>query len=488
MPDSFRLTATNRITFAAEMKNYANQTFYITALVAAILLTVGIVSEEFQVGNLTIRKMDILKDIQVSSVDKPMEDTAPIDSTEYFLTDSFPADTSAVHDTVLRPITPHFVDTISQAGTPGFEDYSVDKNALRAFYDKISRTKQGKGKVRIAFYGDSFVEGDILLGDLRDTLQSLWGGNGVGFVPITSEVAQFKRTISHQFSGWEDFSIVKNGSAQIPYGINGHVYQPKGAVKIHLKGANYFHHTKQWQEARLYYRSETDASVIAGNPPQNVLLPNSQGAIAQKLFQGSSSEWWFENGKNAPSYCYGVSLEDSTGFYIDNFSVRGNTGGKLRFISRETIRQFTAMRPYDLVVVQLGLNAVTSSLRNIPWYEKELDQTIAHIQSCFPGVPILMVGVADRGGKVDGELATMPSVPAIVRMQRRLAQKFGLLFYDLYHKMGGPGTMIAFSHRHPALANTDYTHLTHAGGKVVGQIFATDFLEEEKRYRAIKNN
>jgi hypothetical protein len=50
--------------------------------------------------------------------------------------------------------------------------------------------------------------------------------------------------------------------------------------------------------------------------------------------------------------------------------------------------------------------------------------------------------------------------------------------------MGGPGSIIRMAHQKPRLANTDYTHLTHEGGKVMGHLFAKLFLEEQAKWRA----
>ncbi len=163
--------------------------------------------------------------------------------------------------------------------------------------------------------------------------------------------------------------------------------------------------------------------------------------------------------------------------------MRGNSGGPLKLLKPDFIRQFDAYRNYDLVVIQVGLNAVTNSLNNIRWYEAELDRTFSHLRSCFPGKPILVVSVGDRAGKNGTDLATMRGVPAIVAMQRTLARKHGFLFFDLFHGMGGPGTMVQMAQHKPRLANTDYTHLTHEGGRVIGYMFARLFLDEQMRWR-----
>jgi hypothetical protein len=52
--------------------------------------------------------------------------------------------------------------------------------------------------------------------------------------------------------------------------------------------------------------------------------------------------------------------------------------------------------------------------------------------------------------------------------------------------MGGPGSIIQLAHQKPRLANTDYTHLTHEGGKVIGLMFAKLFLEEQAKWRSTR--
>ena len=56
--------------------------------------------------------------------------------------------------------------------------------------------------VRIAFLGDSFVEGDILTADLRERLQSAYSGGGAEFAPMASPLTAFRRTVKTQSKGW----------------------------------------------------------------------------------------------------------------------------------------------------------------------------------------------------------------------------------------------------------------------------------------------
>lgn len=44
------------------------------------------------------------------------------------------------------------------------------------------------------------TDGDMIVKDLRSDFQAKYGGNGVGFVSITSESAASRSSITHQYS------------------------------------------------------------------------------------------------------------------------------------------------------------------------------------------------------------------------------------------------------------------------------------------------
>ena len=69
---------------------------------------------------------------------------------------------------------------------------------LQAFCDTLLTARR---PVRIAFLGDSFVEGDILTADLRERLKAAFGGRpggGTGFAPMASPLTAFRRTVKAQ--------------------------------------------------------------------------------------------------------------------------------------------------------------------------------------------------------------------------------------------------------------------------------------------------
>lgn len=474
------------------MKNYISYTLALPVLVLLLLVGLSFLPRNLSLGGFALRPVDIFSDLRNAPLALPA-DTLPLPDSMAYL----PFDTTGLALSDTLPV-PDSVGPLPPKDSVFFgkliEDYTPDQQGLRRFFAAVDSIRLGR-KVRVAWYGDSFVEGDILLGDLRDTLQSVWGGAGVGFVPITSEVAQFKRTLKHQFRGWTTYSIVKKIENRPTLGLNGYAYRPEAEAKIHYEGADYFQHTRQFSQFRMFYASGADrhfAWQIQDGEPRMVLLPS--------LPEGRIGQWSWEErfpGTRAVAarfpdasglMLYGASLENGPGFYLDNFSVRGNSGGPLKLLRPEVARQFDAYQHYDLIVLQVGLNAVTNSLNNIKWYRAELDRTFAHLRACFPGKPILVVSVGDRADKIGTELATMRGVPAIVAMQRDLARQYGLLFYDLYWGMGGPGSMIELANHRPRYANLDYTHLTHDGGRYIGLRFAQLLLEEKARWASSMEN
>jgi hypothetical protein len=470
------------------MKNYLGQSVAFVALLVVFLTSLRFLPAPLRIGDYTLRRMDVLADVSndtVPAANEPVEEFIP--DTTLYAPDSLHLDTLRTDTAQVQgPLPP--ADSLDWGRL--IEDYTFTQQGLAPFFRAIDSIRTRGRTVRIAFYGDSFVEGDILIGDLRDTLQSIWGGAGVGFVPITSEVARFKRTLVHEYRHWNTLSIVKNKENTRPFGLNGYVYVPQADASVRYDGAHYFHHTRNWTQMRIFYSVPGATPMIwqiKDTPPQAIQLPGTGhrlGTWNKELpYPGTEAFAFRFPQPDSNLLLFGATLESGPGVYIDNFSIRGNSGGPLKRMRPEFIQQFDAQQRYDLVVIQVGLNAVTNSLNNIKWYRAELDRTFEHLKRCFPGKTILVMSVGDRGGKNGSELATMKSVPYIVAMQRDLARQHGFLFYDLFRGMGGYGAMIRLADHKPMLANKDYTHLTHEGGRRVGLDFARLLLEEQRKFK-----
>lgn len=146
------------------------------------------------------------------------------------------------------------------------------------------------------------------------------------------------------------------------------------------------------------------------------------------------------------------------------------------------LRQFNEQRPYDLIILEYGLNVATERGRNYDNYQKGLLTSIEHLKNCFPQASILLLSVGDRDYKTeDGELRTMPGVKNLIRYQQNIAAESGIAFWNMFEAMGGEGSMANLVHAKPSMANYDYTHINFRGGKhLAGLLYETLIYGKEQ--------
>lgn len=394
---------------------------------------------------------------------------------------------------------PLVLDSLAQAGDSHpagvvyFQNYTNNKFPLDSVIIHILDAKAGRSKVRIAWYGDSFTDGDIMVSDLRDTLQHIYGGNGVGFVPITSETSGFRQSVVHSFSGWSTTSIITNPRSG-RFGINGFSYKPDSGNYLRYSGTNQFRHTRLFNTFRLFYsshRSSQSSILINRKDRRMVTLPAS---LTPGMITINSANMRQVNASIADTgivTCYGASLEDETGIYIDNFSIKGNSGIGLMAIPGKTLAKFDSLLHYDLIVLQFGLNVASAKTIDFSNYVKSMTHLVSKLRRSFPDTPILLLSVSDRSTRLQGEFVTMPVIPYLIRAQEKIAADNKLLFWNLFEAMGGQNSMAKYANAKPPLANKDYTHLNYAGGRKIGISLARSFIHEvdsyQERRKSIEN-
>lgn len=434
-------------------ENYLKQTLIGTALVIASLLALSVIPA-FDAGNFHFKRINILSDI-------------------------LKKDVVVVADTV-KVMKPVYVDTCKN-GVTCIEDYSNDTTGLNVFLSALDSSKNKI--VRIAWFGDSYVEGDILLDPLRDTLQAIFGGSGVGFVPITSEVAGFRQTVIHSFNNWKTYAIVGERSPEHPLGPAGFSFVPNDASYVSFT-AGKRNRLNSFPNAKLFYGSSDSATVTANG--QEMFIGSVNSIHNKNLGENLSSLKFSVKGK---ADLYGIVFESNTGICLDNFSMRGNSGIGLNYVSEKMFRAFDSIHPYDLVVLNYGLNVANEKSKTYDWYTRSMKPTIAMMKRAFPNSSVLVLGCSDRADNIDGELQTMPSVKRLVDVQRKMAAENEVCFWNLFEAMGGDSTMVNWANtpKH-SLANKDYTHLTFYGGKKVADIFLKTILYEKEKYERRKKS
>ena len=374
-----------------------------------------------------------------------------------------------------------------------FEEYTGNQY-LATFFEKLFQLETKKeGNVRIAYFGDSMTDGDLIVKDFRTYLQEKFGGQGVGFVNITSESASSRSSITHEFSGnWKTQSYLKVKRPSNPFGVNGHVFYANDTANVawvkykanktrfasELPRPTLFYGSSSNKEGKVFYMSGADTIVKKLTPNKLVnTIALSEGNL-------KSIKVNFKKADSIP--IYGFNFDDGKGVHVDNFSNRGNSGLPIGSFDVATMRAFHSKLDYDLIVLQYGANVLNYGSLNYGWYEKRMTKVVAHLKDCFPGVSILIVSTADKSTKYDLEMKTDSAVVPLNTAQKRYAIKSESSFVNMYTLMGGDGSMIQWVEQEPARANKDYTHFNHRGAKQAANLIFTQLNQGYEMYKELR--
>ena len=356
-------------------------------------------------------------------------------------------------------------------------DYSEGQSALRRLRAVL---REGRSRsVRIAFVGDSFIEGDILVAPFRQALQQRYGGKGVGYVPLTSPVARFRQSIQQRFEGaWRQTFASKSNSRTL--------FTLSETFATATASASTSYKLTNADRVTLHYVSDTIPVAITyginGGERQHVELPASHGALAEYTFpHGAVKQFELATGGGDGTRFYGVCFDGMTGISVDNYSLRGSSGTKLTAVSSALTAQLSRFRPYDLIILSYGLNVLSPKDNNdsYEWYYDAMAKSIEHIQQLYPHATILLMSLSDRATLHEGEIHPLNGVARVLRIQHRLAQRYGLLFWNTHEAMASLGGIKGFVDK--GWAAKDYTHISMAGGTQLAKLLTADLIGDESK-------
>ena len=343
---------------------------------------------------------------------------------------------------------------------------------LNRFYEKLLA---GQEPVRVAFMGDSFVEGDILTADLRELLQDTFTGGGVGFVPFASPFTGFRQTIKTTSKGWTPYNIMQRKSVPEPYVgdffVSGWVARPAAGASTRWEMSSKRRHLEECSRARLLFicREAASISVKLNDGEERIFEFEADDVVRQIVVEEeriSSLEMKILSGE-AGFTGIGADFDSKEGVAVDNFSIRSNNGQAMFWSSAAVNAQIHTMRAYDLVILQYGLNIMQADRHNYSLYGEQVEKMIRYAESCFPGAAILVMGVSDRSQRGEQGIVPMSSAVDLTASQREAAEKCGASFWNTYEAMQRMGGMTRFVEN--GWAGKDYTHINYAGGREIAR-------------------
>ena len=497
------------------MKNRIWQTFLLVLIVVAVLIGLFYLPR-IRVGDLEMRRVNILSDVQRRDKDGNIVAEVIADSLDGFVEKG--VDSAAIRVRQLA-----YVDTVPKGMTAieDFADVSGLHREMDHFYAALGESRQRP--VRVAYFGDSYIEGDILTMDLRGLLQQKFGGKGVGFVEIACVSSDFRRSITSKRNGWSRYHANEKGRGfkASMQGPAGSYFIPSGTATYELRGQKnvYANLLDTADVATIFFTPGSGLNIdyaLNGGSSQSLFsngaaqepetyeemvetmdsdsvvqyksvkrtidpVQQEAGYVVAKTVNGRIGRFSMTVSGGKGSRFYGVALDGQRGVAVDNFSMRGSGGQHLGGIPQETLRRFASLRPYDLIILHFGLNVASPKQKDYSAYTAQLGKVVDQLKSAYPHASILVVSMGDRDKKgSDGMMHTMDGVKEMVSYLRKMASDHHVAFWNLYEAMGGDGSLAKMTEKKQA--NLDYTHINFAGGRYLAGLLFDVLMNGRENY------
>lgn len=358
------------------------------------------------------------------------------------------------------------------------EDYSANCR-MTAKLAELLLNDSRRRCVHMSFFGDSFIEGDILTATLRERLQDAYGGHGLGYIPFNDPRANNRPIIEQTASGWTCYSLLKMKNAPER---NREDFAVNGYISIPAKGARAVFKSRDGKgldctAANIIFRNRSAAQmdlIINGQDSLHYDLEISDDIQTLPL-SGNIRSLEVQLPVCDDFVGYGIEFMGGNGIYIDNFALRSHSGLNLVSTSKVLNQQFGDVVSQDIIVLEYGLNVLQKNVTDYSFYASKLKNVVNFVHLCFPESVIIVMSVGDVGWNNDGTVVTAPAVRPMVACQRETSMECGVMFWDTFQAMGGEGSMKELVNN--GWAAKDFTHIRFEGGRLLSDKMAAGIFD-----------
>ncbi|WP_430815837.1 GDSL-type esterase/lipase family protein [Carboxylicivirga sp. RSCT41] len=348
-------------------------------------------------------------------------------------------------------------------------------NQLQDLHQELLNSTKDNRNIRILHYGDSQIEGDRITAYIRETFQNRFGGCGPGLTTVYDPQRINPSVWLDSKGDWKIHSVFnrKYRLSNKAYGLMGQTASLEanspGAFKISAsRWAE--KHASHYQKVRLFIAPHTDTLIIKGKIKSTEVINDSLAPSANLTeisweFEQLSPILQFDLSSKAKVHILACALDSISGISVDNIALRGQSTPMLHLTDGQL---FTAMGEHldiGMIIFQFGTNVIPTVAPNYHFYKVQLSKQFDLLKKYLPGIPVIVVGVADAARFSDGQLQSYEHLSRIRDAQKAIALDYNFAFFDLYEAMGGNGSIIKWTESDPPLALTDYIHFTRLGGK-----------------------
>lgn len=390
-----------------------------------------------------------------------------------------------------------------------FRDYlTINPNRIYlpnddyAYFDSLfcllENAQRDQKIYRVIHYGDSQIEMDRITSVLRQRLQEVFGGSGPGMISAIKRISSI--SLIQSYSGnLVRYALVGDSTSHKAshnrYGIMTQFCQTNGQSTVSFSTTK---HSQAYEKVKEISR----VSMLIGNNSQGfkatLKADNVQGET--KVYEANQGitlvRWELPGNVNkgtitmqGSAEIYGIMLDGDYGVAVDNNALRGCSGTIFTRINKPLMKHSIQMLDAKMILLQFGGNRMPSiyGTKNIASYMEELDRQIKYLKEVAPQATLLFIGPADMGKSVNGKIGTWPGLPELNDSLKAMTLRNEVAYWDMFHVMGGEGSMAQYVKHRPPLAGPDHIHFTLLGAQEIGNDLAKsliiyhDFYELRKR-------
>ena len=399
--------------------------------------------------------------------------------------------------------------TIVRKSKPGleFEYPNGDTTLLYPFFGKIQANDSLHGTIRVLYYGDSQIEGDRITAQLRQELQSEFGGMGTGLISPKMVVSYTQSVQVKSSSNWRRYGIRDYRDALLDHKqfgammnlcrfslpakyLPGRRHYEQGWVKVNASNMGFLN-AEKFKICRIFIKNVSDTCFIKcfaeGEPHWvDTIPPGNDFQVSSFAYNRSQTSVDLRFTSRLSPDILGISLEGNEGILVDNIPMRGSRGTDFSATDTVLLARMYEELNIGLIILHFGVNVAPNIVDSYNYYQNALVRELTFLKRITNNTPIAVIGISDMNKKTPEGFVTYPNIEAIRDAQKNAAFLTNCIFYDLFEAMGGENSMQRWVDTIPSLGKKDYIHFTYAGANKVAEMIFNAVMNDYRQYKEPK--
>lgn len=373
---------------------------------------------------------------------------------------------------------------------------------LHPFFQNLDKVQSSDELIRVMHYGDSQIEGDRMTAFIRNKMQKQFGGSGPGLISAVQPY-DFQYSVKQTNEGdWYRYTAYGNIDTTLLHKRYGALasfsrFTPNDTTDtssysgsiILEKGIHSYRSVRDIQMVRVFYghnKTPFTTELYTENElvDADLLPPANELEVMKWIFDEPvrNIKLTFE-GDDSPEI-YGLALDSTGGVAVDNIAMRGSSGLMFTKVDRNLLKSMYSHLNVKLLILQFGGNVVPYIGTSTKNYERLFKKQITFLKSILPGVPVVVIGVADMSLKEKDRYVTYPNLKNVRNALKNATFDAGAVYWDMFEAMGGENSMPSWVFAEPSLASTDFVHFNYRGARIIAEMFYNALIYEYNNYHS----